>query len=131
MKLIVLRVAAFIWGLPQNLLGMILAFSKERSNDFRTAIVSKTNYVSGLSLGLYIFLPEQDIENEFLLKHEYGHTMQSFILGPLYLLIIGFPSLLWNRVRFFRNIRAKFGKDYYSFFTEKWANHLAAQKKHP
>lgn len=31
-----------------------------------------------------------------LLVHEYGHTIQSMILGPLYLIVIGIPSTLWG-----------------------------------
>ena len=31
-----------------------------------------------------------------LLVHEYGHTIQSLILGPLYLVLIGIPSTLWG-----------------------------------
>lgn len=44
------------------------------------------------------------------------------VLGPLYLLIIGLPSFLWaslKRAGLFR------GRDYYSFYTEKWADRLA------
>jgi len=36
-------------------------------------------------------IPDDEIEQRTLV-HEYGHTIQSIILGPLYLLIIGIPS---------------------------------------
>lgn len=59
-----------------------------------------------------------------LLVHEYGHTIQSLILGPLYLIVIGIPSTLWG---FLPNLHKK-RKDeqisYFSFFTEGWANRL-------
>ena len=29
--------------------------------------------------------------------HEYGHTVQSMILGPFYLLAVGLPSIIWAR----------------------------------
>lgn len=35
------------------------------------------------------------MDSEKTIKHEYGHQLQSYILGPLYLLIIGLPSGLW------------------------------------
>ena len=54
----------------------------------------------------------------------YGHTLQSLILGPLYLIVIGIPSTLWG---FLPNLHKK-RKDeqisYFSFFTEGWANRL-------
>lgn len=44
--------------------------------------------------------------------HEYGHTWQNRLLGPLYLLIIAIPSL----------ISATFTTSHNSFFTETWAD---------
>ncbi|MBR3124190.1 MAG: hypothetical protein IKF42_01980, partial [Mogibacterium sp.] len=63
----------------------------------------------------------------FLLEHEYGHTLQSLILGPFYLLVVGAPSMLWNRLPYFRSKRKKTGKSYYSAPFEKTANILAAR----
>ena len=57
-----------------------------------------------------------------LLVHEYGHTIQSLLLGPLYLIIIGIPSASWANIPYFRNKRRKDKISYFSFFTEKWAN---------
>lgn len=88
-----------------------------------------------MSLGLFVFVTSEPYfakkyEGEIsiqelskrLLVHEYGHTIQSLILGPLYLIIIGIPSTLWGFVG------AKKRKDdqipYGAFFTEGWANRL-------
>mgnify|MGYP007099320789 FL=1 len=30
-----------------------------------------------------------------LIQHEYGHTVQSLILEPIWLFVIGLPSLIW------------------------------------
>ena len=57
-----------------------------------------------------------------LLVHEYGHTIQSLILGPLYLIVIGIPSTLW--VFFGAKKRKDKQVAYGSFFTEGWANSL-------
>ena len=57
-----------------------------------------------------------------LLVHEYGHTVQSLLLGPLYLIVIGIPSVLWGF------LGSKKRRDdqipYGAFFTERWANSL-------
>lgn len=57
-----------------------------------------------------------------LLVHEYGHTVQSLILGPLYLILIGIPSTL----RGFLGAKERKEKQipYGAFITEKWANSL-------
>ncbi len=62
--------------------------------------------------------------NSRLLVHEYGHTVQSLILGPLYLIIMGIPSTLWGFLPNLARKRREQGISYFSFFTEKWANYL-------
>ncbi len=59
-----------------------------------------------------------------LLIHEYGHTIQSLILGPFYLIIIGIPSTLWGFLPSLNKKRKNEGLSYFSFYTEKWANYL-------
>ena len=56
------------------------------------------------------------------IKHEYGHTLQSKILGPLYLFVIGLPSLIWAGC--FEDYRKENKISYYDFYTEKWADKL-------
>lgn len=71
----------------------------------------------GVSLGNYIFLSERSGLKEPAYDHEFGHCIQSRILGPLYLPIVGLCSgihcLFHNRKN-----------NYYEFWTEKWANKL-------
>ena len=77
---------------------------------------------SSISLGDFIFIHPYSFEKS--IKHELGHSKQSDILGPLYLIIIGIPSLLNNiSLRLCRKVGIKW--DYYKFYTERWANRLA------
>jgi hypothetical protein len=76
---------------------------------------------NGLSLGEYIFVKKN--ASEIYIMHEKGHTKQSYILGWLYLFVIGIPSIVWNV--FFEKYRKKNKVDYYDFYTEKWADKLA------
>lgn len=62
--------------------------------------------------------------NERMARHEYGHTLQSLLLGPLYLLVIGLPSFLWCQLPFFQERRKRRHISYYSFFPERWADAL-------
>ena len=59
-----------------------------------------------------------------LLVHEYGHTIQSLMLGPLYLVVIGLPSALWLNTPSFARKRRREHASYYAFYTERWANRL-------
>ena len=48
--------------------------------------------------------------------------MQSLMLGPLYLPLIGLPSAVW--CNFFREYRRRRQVAYSAFFPEKWADRL-------
>lgn len=92
------EVLLYIWQLPQNLIGLFLLFIYDKEKVYHR-LNGRTFYYtsempSGISLGNYIIMNRQDKEDG--MRHEYGHSVQSRILGPLYLLVIGLPSLLWN-----------------------------------
>ena len=115
------------WGMIQNILGFIiwiyvlLTGPKEKRHVFHGALVTRWYLKSSMSMGLFLFMGTDDPR---VLVHEYGHTIQSCILGPLYLPVIGIPSFCWaNTPRFERNRRM--GRYRYSdFYPEKWANYL-------
>ena len=122
--------AQWTWGLPQTLLGAALyvAHRNDEHFDYHGAKATAWNKDAGISLGKYIFVPRKagGSADSFLLEHEYGHTLQSLILGPFYLLAVGAPSILWNRLPYFKSKRKRSGKSYYSAPFEKTANILAA-----
>jgi len=119
------------WGVIQSSLGLMLflCFITRPHYWYKSSIVTvnttlqNINIKGGLCLGLFIFvtvdMDKEHIVNSDLIKHEYGHVLQSVLLGPLYLLIIGLPSLIW--ARFFSGWRKKHNKDYCSLYTESWA----------
>ena len=115
--------ALWIWQLPQNLLGLLLV-TILRPEDCYDLEGVKLCYASrmrgGISLGKYIIVRSVFRGmNDQTEKHELGHARQSRMLGPLYLIVIGLPSLLWaawwNEGR---------NRSYYSFYTERWADYL-------
>lgn len=117
----------FLFEFPQNIIGYT-AFQiytrKKRRPYYRyreAYIVHVQGRWGAISLSRYIFADDQYYRSN-MIKHEYGHTIQSKILMPMYLPIIGIPSLLWNRL--FRAYRKRKNKSYYSFYTESWANRL-------
>ena len=118
----------FTWGLPQTLLGSAVYFTQRKNGHifFGNAKVTYWNRPEGLSLGRYIFIPKN---GQKLLDHEYGHTIQSLILGPAYLPLIGLPSILWNRLPYFKNKRKITGRDYYSVIFESTASRLGSRFK--
>ena len=119
-----MKLLHFIWGLPQNIIGAIMYLilaPKHPHKRYKQAYVCEMpNKHGGITFGMFIFVV--DIDDEQTIKHEYGHTRQSMMLGILYPFVIGFPSLAWAGL--FKKYRIKYGKSYYSFYTEKWADKL-------
>lgn len=97
MKLL-LEIFFYIWQLPQNLLGLIFLLFYTDEKCFCKVDGRRFYYTpkmpSGISLGNYIILNHEDTKEMFY--HEYGHSVDSRIWGPLYLLVIGLPSALGN-----------------------------------
>lgn len=120
MKNFLIQIFYIIWQLPQILVALVmLPFLGKKT------LIRKENYCwvygcekmrGGISLGCFIFLSQYNSKKEEVIRHELGHVKQSHILGWLYLIAIGLPSILW----------ATFNGDrcYYSFYTENWSNKL-------
>lgn len=120
------------WGIIQTFAGLVmfLISVREKHSFYKGAIATFWKRPFGISLGMFIFIPPKarfynpdkyDLKDEEirerLLVHEYGHTYQSLILGPLFIPVVGIPSAIWGMVK-------KPGQSYFSFYAENWANHL-------
>lgn len=135
MKSILYLIWQLIWGFFQSVLGFVFFLINIKSKHFifHGIIVTEWLTPSSVSLGAFIFVSQNSptdkrvknriSDNEIYQRtmvHEYGHTIQSAILGPLYLLVIGLPSTLW--LTLFSKRRKSKEISYFSFYTEKWAN---------
>lgn len=117
MKNVIYILIQCTWGLPQTLLGFIVLLIniKNKHYFYHGAIITERNVPSSVSLGMFVFtttnpmkdkrtknkIPDEELSKR-LLVHEYGHTIQSLIFGPLYLIVIGIPSTLWGFCHIFK-----------------------------
>ena len=120
-----------IHQLPQILIARLIGC---RKNEYLYTVdgvqLYYTNTIDGLSLGDTILINKNALEIEkYLIRHEFGHVIQSRILGWLYMPVIFIPSFLWYTL--LTKLQKTFGwseKDsilaYYRFYTESWANKL-------
>ena len=119
------------WGLPQNLVGFAIFLIYLRRPHFRYqgAVATVWPVKSGsMSLGMFLFFhPSWTPASHDLLAHEYGHTIQSLLLGPLYLPVIGLPSFLWASLPPFKRMRRQKKVPYSAIYTEKWADRNGAR----
>ena len=119
----------FIWQLPQHIVaiiyfGYLVMMCKDLGVDsrYKQATVIPCIMRGAVTLGNYVFVGLNS-EYKKTVKHELGHTIQSKILGPLYLIVIGIPSITYCGLRrLFPSLRKK---NYYDFFSERSANYLS------
>ena len=125
--IILLYILLFIinctWGIIQSTIGFIgfLIFVNKPHFWYKGSIVtvnSVPEFVGGVSVGVFIFMSasfndvlNKDNINYQILKHEYGHFLQSLLLGPL-MLLIGICSIFKKvlKTEFVENWADKWGK---------------------
>lgn len=122
-------VSRFTWESKQTLLGN--AVSHFRNNFWRTnveyyhgaTLVNRYGHKNGwgMTLGPYIngYNLEADPQKERTFAHEYGHTKQSMVLGPLYLSLVGIPSIIGS-------VSDDIGlSDHHREWYEVWSNQMS------
>lgn len=122
-------VSRFTWESKQTVLGNFV--SHFRNNFWRTnveyyhgaTLVNRNGHRNGwgVTLGAYIngYNLEADPQKERTFAHEYGHTKQSKVLGPLYLSLVGIPSIVGS-------ISDDIGlSDHHREWYEVWSNQMS------
>lgn len=130
----------FVWELPQMLLGYTVAMMRIIAHQVdRVEYIHGITYAidegrkdfsnMGMSLGnvVNMWLSDSlmhDFEHEVrfsfgqIMMHEFGHTIDSLRLGPLYLIVVGIPSYLsvWLEQWLVGSYRHR------DLYAERWAN---------
>ena len=124
MKRILVVFLQCTWGICQTILGALYFLTVRHCPHrwYRGCIDTQWDSRGGMSLGLFIFTPKDEVPNSQKVRvHEYGHCIQSIVLGPLYL-ILGLISVTWANLPFFRNLRREKKIPYTACFVESWAS---------
>jgi hypothetical protein len=105
----------FTWGLLTTTLGyllllILLPFGKVRNFNGTLYLEFKGYRPWGFSVGTVFFVGKQEHHNQFefstIIRHEYGHTVQNAMFGPLMIFLVILPSFIryWYR-RFLYSIK--------------------------
>jgi len=104
------------WGILQSFIGCIVFLFYIRKPHFwyKGSIVTTKSvplFIGGLSAGVFIFLSHEIDINEAdkyqILRHEYGHYLQSLLIGPFFIL---FGILSFLKVQWFEGWADKWGE---------------------
>lgn len=123
------EILLYIWQLPQNLLALIMLLYYKKEEVYHRLNGRVFYYTkemrSGISLGNYVIMNRDDMEDG--MRHEYGHSIQSRYLGPVYLLFVGLPSIIGNIYDSIAHAKWPYVKSYEWYYNqpwEKWADEL-------
>jgi hypothetical protein len=129
---------SYLWALPQNMVGLMVlkylqhkkAIESQRGSELLESVniyfVDSELDFAGVSLGVYIFIGGSYPDVQTAIMHEEGHCLQSMILGPLYLLVVGIPSVIMNIMSAWslKHGDGAFYNNYYKRWPESWADKL-------
>lgn len=119
----IVNVLLYIWQLPQNLVGLFVRLIYKGEKKIQVGGITVfylKSFPGGISLGHTIMVGTKDT---YTAKHEHGHQIQSRWLGPLYLFVIGIPSIIWAGLYGTKWIPYTHN-GYYKMYCEKWADKL-------
>jgi hypothetical protein len=135
------NILRFLWEQPASLIGFFVVFfgrGKKRKFTFSNGEV-RTYYIFdwlrfSAQWGMVSLMAAKNEGQETPLRHEaLGHGKQSTILGPLYLLAVGLPSYVRNRISLYCSKPSSW---YYGYqpdeglaYPEKWADKLGEVKR--
>lgn len=133
------RAALLVWELPQSALGLavlglerLAGTARELAWDRERVFVRSTT--NAVSLGWFVFWSEGEnrwfVLDEHTRAHEYGHSIQSRWLGPLYLPLVGVPSVM--RVLYavaHRELTGRRWRGYFDGYPESWADRLGGVRR--
>ena len=123
---IFLRILTEIWQFPQHIIAYVIILINCKSIKLMVSKDGISHYLvdhlfdSAISLGNYIFLDSDGNFSYKTIKHEFGHQKQSLMLGPLYLIVIGLPSIIGNIIA---RIKHKYFRRYYDtdfYYKHPW-----------
>lgn len=135
---ILFYISSLTWGLLMTLIGLfVFLFVNIFMRDkilVRSIVAGRicmslnSRYLGGISLGLFYLVGRSEYKIHHIHIHELGHSIQNAMWGPLFLLVIGIPSIA--RASVWRIIRKRYFKkhnvypDYESIWFESNATEL-------
>lgn len=120
----IVYILLLLWQAPQYLVAIIMwpflgKKTKVAERHFNACFLGE-KMSGGISLGPIAYVSKNLVRHSADVCHELdGHTVQSKILGPFYLLVIGLPSIVHAWLYDYKK------SCYHDFYTERWANKIA------
>ena len=124
----------YLWQFPQNILGVLLLqwYRPQRRHILDNGVeIYYSDRIRGcVSLGKYSIVNtghyrkkiEESLKRDTVRHCAIGHAKQSRMLGWLYLVVIGIPSIIGD-------LLYGANKKHYTLATEKWADQIGSVER--
>ena len=118
-----LHILRNVYEVIQNTIGLLEFKIKglKINHKFKDSNIVYINYFDSHVWGKWIFI-NPNTDDKIIFRHEYGHRIQSYIIGPLYVFVIYIPSYIHYKIF---NLSGKDWSEYYNFYTERLADLLS------
>lgn len=120
------------WGLPMTFIGILAAivmliFGKTPEKHGGCWYFTTDKISGGVDLGLIFIVDEKT--TEYVMNHEFGHSIQNAIFGPFMLFAVAIPSFTRYWYREFKYNRKNIvpPTDYYDIWFERQASSLGCK----
>lgn len=123
----------FTWGIIMNIIGAITAlivrcgFGIAPTKHAGNLVYRIGHNWGGVSLGIFTFVCEE--AREHTLNHEFGHSIQNALFGPLFPFIVAIPSATRYWIFVSNESKGKTNPEYDSIWFEgsatRWGTEIA------
>lgn len=116
-----------IWEFFQNLLGQyeVKKHKLTLAHQFKDCNIYFISHFDSHCYGKHIFI-NLSTDDKVIFRHEYGHRIQSKILGIFYYPLIFLPSYL--HFKYWCKFKDDNWENYYDFYCERWADNLSSKR---
>lgn len=123
----------FTNGIFMTIIGLLISFilllcRREPIKYYWIYYFKLFKYWGGVSLGL-MFIKDKQSKLEYIGLHEFGHTFQNALLGPLFIFIVGLPSFIRYTYQNHCYKKGKSYKDYNAIWFEGSATKIGYEFK--
>lgn len=129
MKSFIYYFLQFTYGILMNVIGLLaflitICFTHNVHRHYHSFYTTTKKQFGGISLGIFVIVCN---DSDYLLNHEFGHSYQNIMFGPLFVFVVAIPSLIRAGYFNYRTSKGLPNKEYDSIWFEGQATRIGTK----